>query len=274
MNEPQGGESRPRLRPTRLRTLQGLALLATLAIGIGAGVLLRPTVSTSPPQSSGSAAAPGLLFVVRAEDMSVEGSTLTMSKPTQAVIFTDRPNRMQFVISPQGLVDSWTSFGFTASPPNAAIDTFSNGQQSVATIELTKPQFDSAAQHLTFSFTTIGSQQLNLIRGQGIPAALFIDAGNLPQTVPLATFAPLASTLESTANVTSTPAFTTLIEEGLSALFTINDNDAARSDAALQAMNIRLFLDNYAQVAGTQLSSEQRRLMTVAIIKLFASLTP
>jgi len=65
-----------------------------------------------------------------------------------------------------------------------------------------------------------------------------------------------------------TPEQRGLLAAGVRALVQINDTDANRHDLALIRNNLDLFIDNVQQVLETQFDTNQRRLLTRALVRL------
>jgi hypothetical protein len=166
----------------RRRLIAGLLVLAALA-GLGLGALLW----------SGGAGATGagreflLVQPTAAGRLEARGGDryrLVLSAPDpRTAAFADRPDRQVSSFPSDTLPTRWSSGGFTADPPNAALliepgglaRSLAAGPQTL-TVELTDPDFDYATGDLSFDARLLGSEGRPTRRFD--KAVLFIDGAD------------------------------------------------------------------------------------------------
>ena len=179
---------------SRRRTAATLAALAVL-------VVLSAASQASGDMRKPRSAKVSLLYVVNAGRGMLTPQaghpgrfTLTLKHlEGRAVWFSDRPTRRSGTFPASGIAAAWKGFGFTAAPPNAAIDYTdpTRGFGRTAILELTHPRYRPGA--LSFSVRildpgaiTSGNLAAHARRADSIPAhilanpTLFIDDTTAP----------------------------------------------------------------------------------------------
>jgi hypothetical protein len=111
------------------------------------------------------------LFIVTAEGVAFDGTTLTLSGVSPSVVmFTDRPKRVAEALPIDWFDGKWSQGGFQSDPPNAGLTTIVDGELQTATVELTNPHRDGTT--LTY--------QARVLEGtppaSGGTSSIFIDS--------------------------------------------------------------------------------------------------
>jgi len=133
----------------------------TTALALSAPILIPASASASVSTTDGSSTVEELLFTVQAAratsshvqvtDVGEEAFTLTLSGVDPVTVFTNRPFRDAWLISPRGLDTNWETW-FAGDPPNAVL-TFGHGDKAPLTmvVTLTDPSYRASNRTLTFT---------------------------------------------------------------------------------------------------------------------------
>ena len=181
------------------KLLIGASLIAALALS--APILKPASASAAVNTTDGSSTVEELLFTVQAarattSNMKINGSadetfTLTLTGVDPVTVFSNRPFRDAWLISPRGLDANWETW-FAGDPPNAVL-TFGHSDKAPLTmvITLTNPSYRASARTLTFTATRIERDHDPIEKGANweritTPAAmtsvsLFIDLTQAPE---------------------------------------------------------------------------------------------
>lgn len=263
--------------------MAGLLIAGGIALaGCGGG---SGSATTTAPEA-GAALRAELLFALQAT-----GAAVTAPEPGSRAIlhltgvapsllaFADRPLRIASTRPTSSLVERWSDYGFASDPPNGALAVGSGALLEPLALELRDPRYDATAATLDFTVTSLSPDPAAALRARlanedGCSVALFIDA-----TQPVASSAPpttqdVASFIDALGNTTGrtfTPEQQALISGAAANLLQVAAQDSSRDDPQLIQNNVELFLDDLQQVLDTSFSSDQRRLLTAALVRMIGT---
>jgi hypothetical protein len=183
--------------------MRGLLISASLtaALALSAPILLPASASAAVSTTDGSTTVEEVLFTVQAarattSNVKISGSadetfTLTLTGVDPVTVFSNRPFRDAWLISPRGLSTNWDTW-FEGDPPNAVL-TYGHGDKAPLTmvITLTNPSYRANSRTLTFTATRIAREHDPVEKGANweritTPASmtsvgLFIDLTQAPE---------------------------------------------------------------------------------------------
>jgi len=159
----------------------------------GTLALLALTLGLAPACSDEPSATPAYLFILDAPNGEIiEGTTgfeLVLPADQGVTWFTDRPFRQAGNLTLADLAAAWEADGYTAEPPQAALDLFVDGGDETFVVELGVPKLDGDSYLIPLSDVQVEDTSMapehagraatmDVVAGQHEEISVFISSTN------------------------------------------------------------------------------------------------